>query len=260
MNHFNVLLQKIDSSKNLDFGTVFSRCIELFKKVWLQGLIVTILSGVLIVPIFLVIYIPLIALGIMSPEFFNNNHGLSSISGLSVFVIFMMIILFLVVMVFALTVSVAMKAAFFRIIKSKDLLLNQSDDYFFFFKKGYLKKSMGLALISAGIVILALLLCVLPIFYALIPLSYIAVVYALNPDLSVNEIVKLSFKLGNKKWFITFALAIVAWFLSTVVGFLMCFIGIYVTQQFINLPFYEVYKQSVGFDEANEIDSIGVND
>ena len=257
MSNFNVLSDKIVNTKTLDFGSIFNRCIELFKKVWLQGLIVLILNGVLVFPIFLVIYIPMIALGIMSPGLFDNNHDLSGIEGLGFFLIFVMVVLFLVVFVCAITVSVAMKAAYFRIVKGKDLMLNQSEDYFFFLKRKYLKKSMVLGLMSAGIAILAMLLCVLPIFYALIPLSYITVIYALNPDLSANDIVKLSFKLGNRKWFLTFALVFVAWLLSTVVGFLMCFIGIYVTQQFINLPFYEVYKQSLGFDETNEIDQIG---
>jgi len=39
----------------------------------------------------------------------------------------------------------------------------------------------------------------------------------------------------------------------------MCFVGIYVTQQFVNLPFYQIYKESIGFDELNIIDEIGTS-
>ena len=44
MYKVSAILKQIDDAKNLDFGTVFSQCIELFKKVWLQGLIVLILN------------------------------------------------------------------------------------------------------------------------------------------------------------------------------------------------------------------------
>ena len=259
MSEFNVLSDKINNAKTLDFGTVFGNCIDLFKKVWLQGLVVMILTGVLIFPVVLIIYIPMIALGIMSANTFGDSANLFGMEGIGVFAILAMVLLFLVVFVCAMTISIAMKAAYFRIVKNKDLELNQSEDYFFFLKRKYLKKSMVLGLMSVGIALVALLLFVIPFFYALIPLSYVTVVYALNPDLSASDTIKLSFKLGNKKWFLTFALVFVAWLLSTVVGFLMCFIGIYVTQQFINLPFYEVYKQSIGLDETNEIDRIGTN-
>lgn len=259
MSDFNILIEKVNHSKNLDFGSIFGRCFELFKKVWLQGFIAVLLTGVLVLPLFFMIYIPLIALGILNPEIFSNEHDLMDLSGLGLFAILIGILLFLVVIVCVITISIALNAAFFRIVRSKDLELNEPDDYFFFLKKAYLKKSMTIGLIYIGISILAILLCVLPILYAMIPLSYIVVVYAINPELSVNDIVKLAFKIGNKKWFLTFALFIVAWFLSTIVGFLMCFIGIYITQQFVYLPFYEVYKETMGFGVELEIDQIGAS-
>src|SRR5690606_21672891 len=40
MNTFESLLNKIANAKELDFGDIISNTIELFKKVWLKGLVV----------------------------------------------------------------------------------------------------------------------------------------------------------------------------------------------------------------------------
>ncbi|WP_100615190.1 hypothetical protein [Confluentibacter citreus] len=258
MNKYHLLLTKIDHAKALDFGTIFNQSIDLFKKTWVQGLVALLLSVVLIIPFYIIAYIPLIALGVLSPEFFNGNGDFTEIEGLGVFALIVSGILFLFMIIGVLVITIGLKAAYFRIVKSKDLELNQSDDYFFFLKKRYLKKTITLSFILMGISFLALLLCVLPIFYAMIPMAYMIVIYAFNPELSTSDIVKIGFKLGNKKWLITFVLVIVAWFISSIVGFLMCFIGIYVTQQFINLPFYQVYKECIGFSETHIIDEIGI--
>lgn len=257
MNTLSTLLQKISHAKHLDFGNIFNACISLFKKVWLQGLIVLILNAVLMFPLIFIVYLPMISLGILSPETFSENTDFSELNGASVFMIAISVFLFLIMFVLGITLSVALKAAYYRIVRNKDLELNESDDYFFYLKRKYFKKTMGLSLMMAGIAILALLLFVLPIFYVLIPLYYMVVIYAMNPDLTPSEIVKAGFQLGNAKWGITFGLLVIAWILSTFIGLLMCFIGIYVTQQFMNLPAYQIYKDIIGFDEKSDIDKIG---
>ena len=50
MNSITVLLEKIENAKDLDFGDIFNKCIELFKKVWLQGLVMLLLTFVLSIP------------------------------------------------------------------------------------------------------------------------------------------------------------------------------------------------------------------
>ncbi len=259
MNTINALLEKIERAKDLDFGNVLNSCITLFKKVWLQGLLVLILNAALIFPLVFIMYIPMIFMGIISPESFNENQGISELDSVGVFAIIISVALAIVVSILGSALTVGLKAAYFKIARNKDLNINQSDDYFFFLKKRYLKKTIILSLIIIGVSIIALLLFILPIFYVLIPLSYVHVIYALNPDLSEKEIIKAAFALGNKKWFFTFLMVIVAWFLSTVVGFLMCVVGIYVTQQFINLPFYQIYKETIGFNETSAIEEIGTS-
>ena len=83
----------------------------------------------------------------------------------------------------------------------------------------------------------------------MVPITLMNVIYAFHPDLSTSEIIKVGFKLGNKKWLLTFGLIIISSFLANIVGFLMCCIGIYVTMSFAYLPAYYIYKESVGFDE-----------
>lgn len=251
MNTIETLMSKVESSKSLDFGGVFNNCIDLFKKVWLQAFITMILTGLLILPFYIIIYIPLVVLGMMNPETFESGDDLSVMA--FVFMIMGFILLFAA----AIIISIIMRANLYRICKHKDLKISGSDDYFFFFKRKYFKKSITLGLFVSGILLLALLLFILPVLYVSIPVSYMIMIYASNPELEVKEIIKLGFGLGNKKWFFTFLSLIVAWFVS-LVGLLLCFVGIYVTQQFIILPFYEIYKQTIGFDDKSEIEQIGI--
>lgn len=150
------------------------------------------------------------------------------------------------------TIALGLKAAFYRICKLKDLEQMGKEDYFYFLKKAYLGKTIKLGLAFAVIMAFALMLCVLPIIYAMVPLSFMVVVYAFNPDLSVSEIIKLAFNLGNKKWFISFGLMFVTGVLAWITGFIMCGFGLYVTKSFSYLPAYFIYKDVVGFDDESD--------
>ncbi len=251
MEKLNVLIEKINQNSPLDFGTIFSESIELFKKTWVQGFIMVLLRIVFILPLYFILYIPLVVLGVMNPETLNTMDESSPL-------IFIGVGLFMLVFIFAvIVVSFALKAAFYRICKQKDLNTGATDDYLYFLKKPYLRKTITLGLITSGIVLLAMLLCFFPVIYVMVPIALINVIYAFNPDLTVSEIVKAGFALGNKKWIITFGLVVVASALSTVVGYLMCLIGVIVTSSFAYLPPYFVYKNTVGFEQKDDIDQIG---
>ncbi len=255
MSTLNNILRKINTVKTLDFGTVFSDSIELFKRTWLQGLITIILTGVLAVPLGFIIYIPLVFLGIISPDSFEKPEP----SGVAVLAIILTLLLAIVVLVLANALKVGLLSAYFRIMKIKDLGLNLSDDYLFFLKRKYLGKTINLGLIMVGIYLVAALMCILPVFYVIIPVHYMIVIYALNPDMPNKDIVKAGFALGNKKWFFTFGIVFISAILSLIVGFLMCFIGLYVTQQFAYTPFYLIYKEVIGLeDELDELNQIGL--
>lgn len=247
MNALNILLEKIDILKTLDFGDIFSNSIELFKKVWVQGLIMMLLMLVILIPFYLVMYLPFIGMGFLDMDAYSYNNDISPILMIPFFI---MIFVFSIV---AMVLSFGMKASFYRICKMKDLNEAGSDDYFYYLKKPYLGKVIVLSLMTFGISLLATLLCFLPIIYVMVPITLINVIFAFNPDLSASDIIKAGFRLGNKKWLITFGLIVISAILAELVGLLMCFVGIFVTASFSYIPAYFVYKESVGFQNPNDI-------
>ncbi|MFD1162860.1 hypothetical protein [Hwangdonia seohaensis] len=251
MNTMNTLLQKIENAKDLDFGDIFGKSIELFKKVWVQGLVMLLLTMVLMIPIYLITFLPMMAIGFIDPESMQQGQE----PNWALLIPFYLITI--VFSFFAMIIAFGLKSAFYRICKIKDLNEAGSDDYFYFFKKPYLGKTIKLAAMTFGISLIATLLCVLPIFYVMVPIALINVIYAFNPDLTASDIVKIGFKLGNKKWLITFGLLIISSILAQLVGMIMCFIGVFVTASFAYLPAYFVYKESIGFNETSAIEEIG---
>jgi len=156
--NFTELEQKINENKSLDFGDLFNKSIELFKKVWLQGLIQYILTGVLMVPVILILYVPMmlvmISLGLMNESvgsFEELGLGFGIVAGVGMFV------LYIIAIVLMFSVQLIMRAAFYKVCKDKDANPKaSSDEYFFYFKKKYLKKIIVLSFISIGAIILGM--------------------------------------------------------------------------------------------------------
>ena len=143
------LSHKISESKPLDFGSVFNNSLELIKKVWLEGFVIVLLTFASMLPFYLLLYVPMFAVGIADPEAFQNDEMPPMAA---VFMLFFMPIFLLGVMVF----SLCLNAAFLRICWLKDL--NQPvDGYFFYFKKEYLIKALLISLIMFGLSILGFL-------------------------------------------------------------------------------------------------------
>jgi hypothetical protein len=245
MNTITSLLEKIENSKALDFGDIFSKSIELFKKVWVQGLVMVLLMMVILVPFYLIMYLPLIGIGVL-----DTYQDGSDLNPMLMIPFFIMIFIFSIV---AMVLSFGMKASFYRICKLKDLNEAGTDDYFYYLKKPYFSKVIALSLLTYGISLLAMLLFVLPVIYVAVPITLINVIFAFNPELSASDIIKVGFKLGNKKWWITFGLIIVSAILAQLVGGLMCLVGILVTTSFSYIPMYFVYKEAIGFNDSIEI-------
>ncbi|MDN3492852.1 hypothetical protein [Winogradskyella bathintestinalis] len=246
---------KIEHAKTLDFGNLFNNSIELFKNVWVQGLVTLLLNMVMAIPVVMIVYVPVILFGLA--DIYNNTntydpYQASTSSSLSGIMIIVMALVYIFLIITMSTIGLGLKAAFYRICKLKDLEQLGREDYFYFFKKPYLRKTVKLGCAFSAIAIIATMLCFIPIIYAIVPLSFIVIIYAFNPDLSISEIIKLSFDLGNKKWLLSFGLMFVTGFLAMIVGVLMCGFGVYVTSSFSYLPAYFIYKEVVGFEEENE--------
>ncbi len=249
---FAEIQQKIKYAKQLDFGNLLNESIELFKKVWLQGLLMLLIIFAFVIPFMIVIYVPMVFFSIAdteSPGFFGGWEAIAVIFFVTAYLLFVFIML---------VVTFGLKVGLFRIMRQKDMGVIGKDDYFFFLRKPYLSKTINLSLAYFGISLLAMLLCMFPLIYVMVPLSLLVVMYAFNPEISNSNLIKASFDLGNKKWFITFGITLVAGFMAQMVGMLMCGIGILATASFAAIPLYLIYKEVIGFDEdVAELKQIG---
>lgn len=248
MTTMNSILEKIANAPSLDFGTIFSDSFDLFKKTWVQGFLLQIFTFIMVLPFIFLLYAPLIGIyisaassGSQDPEAFKAYFAGLGIAYLSLFFIGVLILI---------VISMALQAGFFRIMKQLDFNEPvQTSDFFYYLKGKYFGKMIILMLASIFIGSVAVLLCVLPIIYAMVPLSFFTLVFAFNPELSAGEIITASFKLGNKKWLLVFGLIFIASLLAQIVGTLLCGIGILVTAPFVYHPVYLVYKNVIGFDD-----------
>lgn len=256
MNSIAIIIDKIKSAKNLDFGTVFNEIIELFKKTWVQGLILQAFTLIVMLPVILIFYIPFIGLlikqqesGYNDPEAFNAFFDSMSV----------LYIVVLVIAVFAIgIIASGLNAAFFRVMKKLDYNEEvKTSDFFYFLKGKYITKLLLLMLAIILISIPSILLCYVPFFYAIVPMSFTLVFFAFNEEMSIGDIIKLSFTLGNKKWGITFGLLIVTYIAILVLTMMTCGIGQIFLQALLFHPSYLIYKHVVGFNEKSEIDTIG---
>ena len=252
MNTFKSLEEKINNAKDLDFSNLFDSVIELFKKVWLKGFLT-----VLLVVAFAVVVNILFSLIGLAPK---NNLAVNGFDFDGFFSFYSETIIYSIPQtILVSTITMAVVAAFYRICKQFVLGENVVDDYFYFLKKEYFSKLLMLGIIHTGIAVVAQFLFVIPYIYAYVPLAYFTIIFANNPDLSEGEIVKASFKLGNKKWLITFGTMFVAGILG-MLGIIGCGIGILFTISIIYLPVFFIYKEVIGFDDTSEIEQIGVRD
>jgi len=251
MNTFDNLLYKISNAKELDFGDIISNTIELFKKVWLKGLVVVLFVLISVIGISFVF--SLIGLApALDQSIFNDGFDFMGIASF-----YSSNALYGVPQnMLVSTLNLAFVAAFYKICKQIISGENGHEDYFYFFQKEYFTKVFMLGIIYTAIVTIAQLLCFIPYIYAFVPLSYFAVILANNPDLTEMEIVKASFALGNKKWLITFGTMLVAGLLA-MLGIFGCVIGVVFTMSIIYLPSFLIYKDAIGFDETSPIDEIG---
>ncbi len=240
--NFNDLSEKIAASGPLEFGTIFNRSIELFKKVWLQGFIVLLLTMVVILPFYVLFYIPFIMAGITDPEMMRSED-------IPIEVWVPMIVLFPLLLIVIMASGLALNAAFLRICKQKDLGEVVADEYFFFFKKRYLGKIVVLALLMFGISLLGMLACGIGIFYVMVPMAIMPAFLTFDEELSPMEIVKLSFALGHKNWLVVFGLVLLMGILAEL-GILLCCVGILFTAMLAKIPIYYVYKDGIGFSSG----------
>lgn len=237
--NFTEIGSKITESEPLDFGSIFSKSIELFKKVWLQGFIIVLLTFVMLIPFYILMYIPLLIVGVTDPEMLRSEE-------IPPEVILPMAIIMPIFLLGTMVVGLMLNAAFLRICKIKDLNLSETDNYFHYFKKKYVSIAIILSLLSLGLMLLGMLACGIGVFYMIVPISLFPAFFAFDEELSAMEILKSSFSLGNKNWLVIFGLIIVMGIVAEL-GVLLCFVGILLTAMLAKIPVYFMYKDSIGF-------------
>jgi len=252
--NFDQLMNKIENRNPVVFGTIFSKSIELFKKIWLQGFVHLLLSVILIIPLIVILYVPIIAL--VGVEGFQESYGEypNHLEGLSFGLIILFVLLVFIVSVIASAFQFGIIAHFYRVCKQVDMGEIETSDYFMFFKGKYLRKVMVISITIFGISLLAALLCFIPLLYVLVPLRILGVVFAFNPELDTSDLVKLSFKFGNKVWLTTLLLIFISSLLAQMIGFMMCFVGVFFTASFVYLPVYYLYKEVIGFETERSME------
>ncbi|PHS10942.1 MAG: hypothetical protein COA88_01245 [Kordia sp.] len=249
--NFSELEQKINENKSIDFGDIFSKSIELFKKTWKQGLLHALLSVGLVLGVMALVLVPLFLMGVFDPSAFESiESGDPDYKSIIIVYLVMFPAIFL-----ASVFSLLLNMAFYRMIKQIDLDEPASSVSFgMFMNTKYFMKALVLSIITTLIAVVAVLACYLPLFYVMVPLTLLIPILTFNPEMSNSDLIKASFKLGTKKWLITFGLIFISAILAELVGLILCGVGIFVTMSFIYLPSYFVYKDTIGFvDDSGDL-------
>lgn len=245
------LIHKIENSKSVDFGDILSKSFELYKKVFMEGLMHTLLALVVIIPFILVVYIPILPMYIDmfqhagDPYYYGYDpyYDFSPLFWIG-YVIVVMLLSFLMQLV-----TMSIYGHFYYALKRADTGTPEEEiGGYFDLLKDHFGKLLLLTLATFGIALLATLLCYLPLLYVMVPLQLILPIFAFNSELTVSEIIKASFKLGNKYWGILFGLMIVSGILASL-GAIACYIGLICTAFFTHIVMYYFYKDCVGFDD-----------
>ena len=236
--NFTSLSERIQQSAQVEFGSVFNNSVELFKKVWLQGFITLILTFAAILPFYLLIYLPMIAMGISDPDIFEQQEIPPLFAGL-------MTLIMPLFMIGVMTIGICLNAAFLRICRKYDLNESGKDDYFYYFKREYLSKALIISLIMVGLSFLGVLACGLGIIYLMVPMSLFPAFFAFDRELTALEVVKASFALGNKNWLMIFLLILVSGLVGQL-GAILCLVGVLFTAMFSKIPIYFIHKDAVG--------------
>lgn len=251
------IFKKIENSKSPDFGDIFGKSIELYKKVFSQGLMHVLVSLIVIIPFAVVVYVPLMPFYIDAMTGgYDPYYSSSPFDQYSPILIILWMILVLVLSLIMQAVNYSIYGNFLKVLKNEDMGTSEDTGGYFDLLKKHFSKLVMLTLATLGIAILAALLCYLPLIYAMVPLQLMLPIFVFNEDLSVGDVVKAAFKLGNKYWLILFALILVASMLSSL-GVILCYIGMIATLFFTYIVMYYIYKETIGFEGDDQIESIG---
>ncbi|MDC8003078.1 hypothetical protein POV27_03390 [Aureisphaera galaxeae] len=251
------IFKKIENSKPADFGDIFSKSFEIYKTHFTEGLVHTLISIGVSIPLLLIVYIPVLPLYIeMMQNAGDPYYTPSFLDEYSLPVILGWYLLVFLMSFLMQAINFSIYGHLFKVLKKKDFNTNEDVGGYFDIIKRHFGKMIVLSLASAGIAILATLACYIPLFYVIVPLHWIFPIFIFNEDLGVSDIIKAAFKFANKNWLMFALLGIVCGILGSI-GIIGCYIGIIFTYFFPYMATYVTYRDCIGFDDVDEISSIG---
>jgi len=253
------IFKRIENAPKPDFGNVISESFELYKKVFSQGLIHALLSMVVVIPFMLLVYIPILPMYADMISNMGNPYyqpDISEFMGFPMMILWVFVILIGAIIVQFVTMSIY--GHFFREMKRIDFGTSEDIGGYFTILKEHFGKLVLLSLATVGIVLLAELLCFVPVLYVIVPIHWIFPIFVFNQNLSASEIIKAAFKLGNKNWLIFAGLGIVVSIMASL-GAILCYVGIIATYFFTYVATYVAYRDTIGFDDVDAISEIGTN-
>jgi hypothetical protein len=235
MRSFDIISTKISEAPSIDFGDLFNESVAVFKKVWLQGFLLQLIT--------IALSLPLLFFNFINFSDFSNNSVPLQFGTAAVIYYGLTVVLAVV--------SSFLTFGFFRVIRQMDKGEDfKTVDFFYFFNTERIKKALLVVLANVAVVILALLLCVFPVFYVVIPLMFVTPIFVYNPELSISEVLKSSFALGHKKWGITFLISLLNIIALYVLILLTCGLGSLFFGCFLQMPIYVLYKKIISFDNS----------
>ena len=235
MKSFDIISKKINEAPSIDFGDLFNESVAVFKKVWLQGFLFQLIT--------IALSLPLLFFNFINFSDFSNDSVPLQFGTAAVFYYGISAVLAIV--------SSFLTFGFFRVIRQMDKGEDfKTVDFFYYFNSERIKKALLLVLANVAVVILALLLCVFPVFYVVIPLMFVTPIFVYNPELSISEVLKSSFALGHKKWGITFLISLLNIIALYVLILLTCGLGSLFFGCFLQMPIYVLYKKIISFDNS----------
>lgn len=256
-NNYNKVAKIANEGYDLDFGLVFEKSFDNFKKIWgIAGvtlLLVSIVFGAFMVAIFGIIY-----------GFSNYTETLTGLN--PEFMTSTTLIGFIVFSTVFAGLFSPINAGFIKMAYLADT--NQSfgiNNVFDYFKTSHFKElfiasstitlvgsGIGMSIEFAGIPFLGNV-----ITYVVSFLTFLTVPLIIFSDLKAFEAITMSSKLVLKKPFILLALIIVAMLFVMLGIFALC-IGIIFTIPFLFSLYYIVYKNIIPLENKDELDEIGV--
>ena len=247
------IFQRIENAARPDFGDIFSKSFDLFQKLFKEAVMHGLVSLLVLVPFFIVVYVPILPMYIeMIQNAGDPYYTPSAFDDYSFAYMIGWIILVFILSFVLQVVTLSITAHFYKVTKNVDMGTNDETGGYFDLLKNNFGKLLMLSLATFGIAVVAALACYLPIFYVMVPLQLVVPILAFNKKLSVSEIIKAAFKLGNKYWLIAFGLILLSSLIAQV-GIILCGIGIVFTAYFVHVIVYFFYKDSVGFDEPGDV-------